>query len=99
VSLDWPLVGAVTLAAVVGSLVGARLVDRIPADNLRRAFGWFVLGMGAFVLIQQAPDTVRLPALIALAIVAAGLAGCAAFVPRCPLRHSTTNNLRGAARS
>lgn len=97
VSLDWPLVGAVTLAAVVGSQVGARLVDRIPADALRRAFGWFVLAMGAFVLIQQAPEELRLPALIALALVAAGLAGCATFVPRCPLRHSANNHGSGAA--
>lgn len=99
VSLHWPLVGAVTLAAVVGSLVGARLVDRIPADALRRTFGWFVLAMGAFVLIQQAPDAIQLPALITLALVAAGLAGCSAFVPRCPLRPSATHHGSGPARS
>ncbi|MFR9802414.1 sulfite exporter TauE/SafE family protein [Pseudonocardia sp. RS010] len=98
VSLDWPLVGAVTLAAVAGSLVGARLVGRIPGDALRRAFGWFVLAMGAFVLVQQVPESFRLPALIALAVVAAGLAGCSAFVPRCPLRHGSTRELGGAAR-
>jgi uncharacterized membrane protein YfcA len=89
VSLDWPLVGAVTLAAIIGSLAGARLVNRIPADALRKAFGWFVLAMGAFVLIQQAPEDFQLPALIALAVVATSLAGCWAFVPRCPLRHTS----------
>jgi uncharacterized protein len=99
VSLDWPLVGAVTLAAVVGSLVGGRLVDRIPADTLRRAFGWFVLAMGAFVLVQQVPESIQLPAQIALALIAAGVAACLAFIPRCPLHRSTTNDLSGAARS
>jgi uncharacterized membrane protein YfcA len=87
VPIDWALTGAVTAAAVVGSLVGARLVDRIPADALRRGFGWFVLAMGAFVLVQQAPDGVRVPALIALLGLAAAIGGCSAFVPRCPLRH------------
>jgi uncharacterized membrane protein YfcA len=88
VPIDWALTGAVTAAAVVGSLFGARLVDRIPADALRRAFGWFVLAMGAFVLVQQAPDGLRGPALIALVGVAVAASGCSAFVPRCPLRHA-----------
>ena len=88
-SIDWTLVGAVTVAAVVGSLVGARLVDRIPADALRRAFGWFVLAMGAFVLVQQAPGGRPAPgADRAGACVAAALGTCSAFVPRCPLRHA-----------
>jgi len=86
VSLDWTVVGAITVAAVLGSLVGARLVDRIPADVLRRGFGWFVLAMGAFVLVQQAPDAIRVPGLLALAAVAVSMAGCAAWVASCPLR-------------
>jgi uncharacterized membrane protein YfcA len=90
VSIDWALVGAVTAAAVVGSLIAARLVDRIPADVLRKAFGWFVLAMGAFVLVQQAPESTRVPALIALGLVAAAMATCSAFVPRCPLRQPRT---------
>jgi uncharacterized membrane protein YfcA len=97
VSLDWPLVGAITLAAIIGSLAGARLVNRIPADALRKAFGWFVLAMGAFVLIQQAPEDFRPPALIALAVVAASLTGCWAFVPRCPLRHIGARQLHDPA--
>jgi uncharacterized membrane protein YfcA len=86
VPIDWALIGAVTAAAVVGSLLGARLVDRIPADTLRRAFGWFVLAMGAFVLVQQAPGSVHGPALIALAVVAVAMAACAAWLEKCPLR-------------
>lgn len=98
VSLDWPLVGAVTLAAIIGSLLGARLVNRIPADSLRKAFGWFVLVMGAFVLVQQAPQDVQLPALIALTVVAAGVVTCWAVVPRCPLRHIGARRLHNPAR-
>jgi uncharacterized membrane protein YfcA len=86
VPIDWALTGAVTAAAVVGSLFGARLADRIPADALRRGFGWFVLAMGSVMLAQQAPDGLRVPALITLAGLAAAMGGCSAFVPRCPLR-------------
>ncbi|MGY1704782.1 sulfite exporter TauE/SafE family protein [Geodermatophilus sp. SYSU D00697] len=88
VPIDWALTGAVTAAAVVGSLFGARLVDRIPAEALRRGFGWFVLAMGSVVLVQQAPGGLRLPALATLAGVALVVGGCAALVPRCPLRHA-----------
>lgn len=90
VSIDWGLVAMVTAAAVVGSLLGARLAGRIPEDALRRAFGWFVLGMGAFVLVQEAPSGARMPSAIVLAVVAAAMVGCAAFVPRCPLRRGST---------
>ncbi|MCC3289750.1 MULTISPECIES: sulfite exporter TauE/SafE family protein [unclassified Arthrobacter] len=53
VSLDWALVGGVTAAAIIGSLIGARLVGRIPEAALRRGFGFFVLAMGVFVLAME----------------------------------------------
>lgn len=96
VPIDWALVGAVTVAAVAGSLLGARLVDRIPADALRTGFGWFVLAMGAFVLIQQAPDGYRIPALVVLVGIGAAMGSCSAYVPRCPLRHAGVAGPRAA---
>ncbi|MFB7452959.1 sulfite exporter TauE/SafE family protein [Streptomyces sp. NPDC056194] len=53
VTIDWGIALTVTVAAVVGSLIGARLAGRIPQDALRKAFGWFVVVMGVFVLAQQ----------------------------------------------
>ncbi|MFJ5831454.1 sulfite exporter TauE/SafE family protein [Streptomyces sp. NPDC093089] len=53
VSIDWGVALTVTVAAVIGSLIGARLAGRIPQDTLRKAFGWFVVVMGVFVLAQQ----------------------------------------------
>ncbi|KRV51337.1 hypothetical protein AQ490_00800 [Wenjunlia vitaminophila] len=53
VQIDWNLALAVTAVAVVGSLVGSRFAGRIPQDALRKAFGWFVVVMGVFVLGQQ----------------------------------------------
>lgn len=59
VTIDWPLALSVTAAAVVGSFVGGRLVDRIPQDRLRTGFGWFVAAMAVFVLVSEMPAGVR----------------------------------------
>ncbi|MEV4828629.1 sulfite exporter TauE/SafE family protein [Micromonospora sp. CA-248260] len=59
VDINWPLAAAVTVAAVLGSLLGGLLTSRVPADVLRRSFGWFVLVMGGFVLVRQMPGGVR----------------------------------------
>lgn len=53
VQLDWGLALPVTGVAVVGSVLGGLLSGRVPQESLRRAFGWFVLAMGALVLGQS----------------------------------------------
>jgi uncharacterized membrane protein YfcA len=53
VSIDWGLATAVTAMAVLGSVLGGLLAGRVHQDVLRKAFGWFVLAMGAFVLGQS----------------------------------------------
>jgi uncharacterized membrane protein YfcA len=75
VQVDWGLALGVTAAAVVGALVGGRLVSRVHPETLRKGFGWFVLAMGAFILVQEAPADWRLPAVGVLAAVAAAVAG------------------------
>ena len=89
VELEWGLVGAVTAAAVLGSLVGRRLVRRLPEDALRRGFGWFVLVMGGFVLAQELPGDATLPALWVLAGLVLVAAACRRLVGSCPLRRLT----------
>lgn len=59
VTIDWSLAGAVTVAAVVGALVGGRLVPLVPAERLRRGFAWFVAAMSLVVLGEQMPGVVR----------------------------------------
>ena len=88
VTLDWPLVLAVTAAAVVGSVIGGRLTGRIPEVALRKGFGWFVLVMGGFVLVQQAPAGTALPIVGGIAVLAAAAGVCWKFVDACPLRRS-----------
>ncbi|WP_422751953.1 sulfite exporter TauE/SafE family protein [Micromonospora sp. WMMD708] len=95
VDIHWPLALAVTAAAVLGSLLGGRLTGRVPAEVLRRSFGWFVLVMGGFVLLGQLPVGVRSdPALwTGLAGLAAGAAlaalTCARRAPAAVARGST----------
>lgn len=49
----WPFVLAFTGVAVVGILVGTRLVRHVQGEMLRRGFGLFVLAVGSFVLWQN----------------------------------------------
>lgn len=70
VSLDWPLVLAVTGAAILGSFIGARLTNVVSETSLRKGFGVFVLVMGVFVLFQELPNPWNF-VLLAVALVAA----------------------------
>ncbi|PJE95850.1 hypothetical protein CUT44_21625 [Streptomyces carminius] len=88
VPIDWALTAAVTAVAVAGSLAGAKLAGRVPAAALSRGFAWFVLAMGAFTLLQQAPAELRLPALAVLASLGTGAGLCYGLVARCPLRRA-----------
>ncbi|WP_122262422.1 sulfite exporter TauE/SafE family protein [Ornithinimicrobium cerasi] len=86
VQLDWPLVLGVTAAAVVGSLVGARLVRVVPERALRRGFGWFVLAMAVLILVQELPSPFGLVVGGAAATLALAVVVCWYAVPACPLR-------------
>lgn len=59
VDVHWGLAAAVTAAAVVGSLIGGRLVGVLREEVLRAAFGWFVLVMGVVVFAAQLPGDLR----------------------------------------
>jgi uncharacterized protein len=52
-AIDWQLALFVTLSAIAGSAVGARLAGRVPETSLRHGFAWFVLAMALFVVGQQ----------------------------------------------
>lgn len=53
VEVDWALVVSFTVAASVGTLIGSYLTQFIQAKHLQKGFGYFVLIIGAFVLIQR----------------------------------------------
>ena len=52
-AMDWPFLLMITGLAVVGILVGNYFSRRITAFYLRKAFGWFTLVVGAWILIKE----------------------------------------------
>ncbi|MBL7782143.1 MAG: sulfite exporter TauE/SafE family protein [Saprospiraceae bacterium] len=51
--LDWLLLGSVTILAIAGIFIGNRLSRNIDGNKLKRAFGWFVLVMGVYILVKE----------------------------------------------
>lgn len=54
-SVDWPLILMFTAIGVAGSLLGARLGQRVAGEQLRRGFAAFLVVMGAYVLVTNVP--------------------------------------------
>ncbi len=55
VSLDWSLTVTFTFLAALGTVLGGYLAQYVEAKNLQKAFGYFLLGVAAFVLFQNRP--------------------------------------------
>lgn len=53
VSFDWNLTVSLTIAAAIGTLLGAYLARFISAQQLQKSFGYFLLAIAAFVLFQN----------------------------------------------
>jgi hypothetical protein len=51
--IDWKLLGSFTGFAVLGIFIGIYLSKKIPGDKLKKAFGWFVLVMGIYIIIKE----------------------------------------------
>jgi len=65
VTIPWETAGAVVAAAIVGSVIGGRLVSLIPADRLRKGLAWFVVVMAVFILGQEVPKLFGLTVTVA----------------------------------
>jgi uncharacterized protein len=83
--IDWRLAGFVTAAAVVGALIGGRLVAMVNPAALRRLFGWFVLLMASVILAQEVDPAVGAVA-AALTVASAGMSVACTRYAHCPLR-------------
>lgn len=97
-NLDWRLAAMVTAAAVVGALLGGRLIGRIDPSRLRRAFGWMVLFIASLVLAEEVhPALGATAATLTLAAAIATIA-CGRY-GHCPLRRlaNLTATRRAAA--
>jgi uncharacterized protein len=52
-SMDWKLLGIVTSLAIVGIFIGNILSKKIDGNKLKKGFGWFVLLMGVYIIINE----------------------------------------------
>jgi uncharacterized membrane protein YfcA len=52
-TMDWKLLGIVTALAVGGIFLGSWLSHKIDGDKLKKAFGWFVLIMGIYIIVKE----------------------------------------------
>lgn len=52
-SIHWQLLLTVSFMAVVGLFIGMKVSRKIPEKTLKKGFGYFVLIMGAMILIDQ----------------------------------------------
>ena len=60
--VDWGLIGLFAAIGIAGSFVGNALSHRVPQAGLRRGFAVFLVVMGAFILVQEAPAALGLAA-------------------------------------
>jgi uncharacterized membrane protein YfcA len=65
VQIDWRLAALVTVAAVVGGVIGGLLTSRIDPDTLRKAFAWLIFLTASVILAEEVDPT--------LGILAAGM--------------------------
>jgi len=51
--MNWKFLITLTALAVIGVLVGNQFARKIPSTKLRKAFGWFILLMGVWILFKE----------------------------------------------
>ena len=56
--LDWGLIVPFALSAALGSILGGRLAERLPADRLRVGFAILLLAIATLLLVENVPRLV-----------------------------------------
>ncbi|MCO5237105.1 MAG: sulfite exporter TauE/SafE family protein [Chitinophagaceae bacterium] len=51
--IDWVFLLVITAIASCGILIGAQLAKKISGTKLKTGFGWFVLVMGGYIIVQE----------------------------------------------
>jgi len=51
--MDWKLLGIVTSLAIVGIFIGNALSKKIDGNKLKKGFGWFILVMGIYIILNE----------------------------------------------
>jgi uncharacterized protein len=51
--IDWGFLALISAFAIAGIFIGTALSRKVDGDRLKPAFGWFVLIMGLYIILQQ----------------------------------------------
>lgn len=51
--IDWPFLIKFTTLSVIGIMLGTFLSKYVPGEKLKKAFGWFVLLMGIYIISRE----------------------------------------------
>lgn len=52
-TIDWKFLISITIIAIAGIFIGGFLSKKIHGDKLKKAFGWFVLMMGIYIILKE----------------------------------------------
>lgn len=52
-SEHWMLIFSIAAIAIVGILLGTFMAKKMDGKRLKPVFGWFILGMGAYILVKE----------------------------------------------
>jgi uncharacterized membrane protein YfcA len=52
-TIDWAFLIKITAIAIAGIFAGGLISRRVDANKLKKAFGWFVLVMGIYILAKE----------------------------------------------
>jgi hypothetical protein len=66
--VDWALAGGMSVAAILGSLLGARLGRGLSPEGLRQGFALFIVALGVFILVRELSTLFHLPSARAAAL-------------------------------
>lgn len=52
-TIQWPLLLTVSTIAIAGVLAGGLAGKKVHGNKLKKGFGWFVLAIGAYIILQE----------------------------------------------
>lgn len=53
IHIQWNFLLLITVIAISGIFIGTALAKKIPGAKLKKAFGWFVLAMGIYIILKE----------------------------------------------
>jgi uncharacterized protein len=71
-SVDWALAGGMSVASILGSLLGARLGRGLSPDGLRQGFATFIVALGVFILVRELSTLLHVPPTRAIELAGGG---------------------------